>query len=62
MAPVAKSVVKGQRQKVIGGERRRSSRLSVQAGGNTPRTIIQNFLREGTCIGVVTLYQVVTFA
>lgn len=46
MAPVAKSVVKGQRQKAIEGERRRSSRLSVQAGGNTPRTIIQNFLRE----------------
>ena len=54
--------MRGQRQKVIEGERRRSSRLSVQAGGNTPRTIIQNFLREGTCIGVVTLYQVVTFA
>lgn len=45
-APVTRSVVKGQRQKTVEQDTKRSSRLSVQAGDNTPRTIIQNFLRE----------------
>jgi len=49
-APVAKSVVKGKRQKTVEkpGTRRtsRSSNSASQAEDNTPRTIIQNFLRE----------------